>query len=71
MDKVTKRQKIGHQIADGIIASISLYYNHQTQNKVLHHVIERLQQFAGQFEPKKATPAYKKARYGKKTEDNK
>ena len=50
---MTKRKKIGYQIADGIIASITLYYNHQTQNSVLHHVIERLQEFAGQFEAKK------------------
>ena len=65
---MTKRKKIGYQIADGVIASITLYYNHQTQNSVLHHVIERLQQFAGQFEAKKATPEYKKARYDKEAD---
>lgn len=51
-------------MAEGIIAAITLFYNHNTQNAVLGFVIERLQK--ENFNPKKSTIKYLNERYKNK-----
>lgn len=56
----------GIKMADAIMSASHLTYNAPRGVKMVKACIARLQKRLSEIVPKKATPAYKKARYGKK-----
>lgn len=64
--KITRREKFGIQCADLVMEAAHQTYNAGRGKKIVNACIERLQERIHELQPKKATPKYKKARYGKK-----
>ena len=61
---LTKAEEFGIVMADGIMRAAHLTYNAPRGIKMVEACIKRLQERKGELKPKKADPAYKKARYG-------
>ena len=64
MAKKTRAEKFGIALADIVIEAAHLTYNAPRGVQIVQACIERLQQRIAEIQPKKASPDYKKARYG-------
>jgi hypothetical protein len=53
--------------ADSIMEAAHLTYNAPRGRKIVQSCIDRLHERIEEIQPKKATPEYKKARYGDKS----
>lgn len=65
-EEPTKAEILGRSFADTIILSAHMAYNAPRGVAIVKACIARLQERIGEIQPKKADPAYKKARYDKK-----
>ncbi len=66
MKKLSRREKFGIQCADLVMEAAHQTYNAGRGQKIVQSCINRLQKRIDELQPKKATPEYKEARYGKK-----
>ena len=62
--RITRRRKAGMQLADSIFELCQMMYNVQTAKGVILACVDRLNERLPELKSKKATPKYKKARYG-------
>lgn len=62
----SRAEKFGIMQAEVVIESAHMTYNAPRGIKIVEACIKRLQEKIGEIQPRKADPAYKKARYGKK-----
>jgi hypothetical protein len=67
MNNRTDPETFGLALADVVIRAGHSTYNARRGKKIVESCIKSLQERLSEIQPKKATPAYKKARYGKKT----
>jgi len=65
LKKLTRREKFGIQCADLLMEAAHQTYNVGRGRKMVEACIKRLQDRFNELQPKKATPEYLKARYGK------
>ncbi|MBT4277804.1 hypothetical protein HOD96_03620 [Candidatus Falkowbacteria bacterium] len=65
MDKKSRAESFGEMLADVVIEAAHLTYNAPRGVKIVETCIKVLQKRIEEIKPKKATPEYKKARYGK------
>ncbi|MEA2112558.1 MAG: hypothetical protein U9P50_01125 [Patescibacteria group bacterium] len=66
MKDPTKAEELGKVLADAVMKSAHMTYNASRGRKIVETCIRELQQRIEEIQPKKAGPAYKKARYGPK-----
>jgi len=62
--KQNRSATLGHAFADVIIESAHQKYNARGARLMVTACIKRLEERLSEIQPKKATPKYKKARYG-------
>lgn len=66
MPKQSRAEKLGIALADTIIEVAHLTYNAPRGISIVEACITQLTEKIDEIKPKKATPDYKNARYGKK-----
>jgi len=62
--KVTEAQALGELFADAVMKAAHMTYNAPRGRKVVKACVERLRARVGELKEKRASPVYKKARYG-------
>lgn len=66
MKRPTRQDALGIMFADSIIEAAHQTYNAPRGRAIVEACIRRLQEKLPEIQPRKASPDYKKARYGKK-----
>lgn len=67
--KKSRRKNFGIQCADLVMEAAHQTYNAGRGRTIVESCIKRLQERIDELRPKKATPEYKEARYGKEKEE--
>ncbi len=66
MNKLTQAEAFGKAQADAVMRAAHMTFNAPRGKAMVLETIKELQKRVQEIQPKKATSAYKKARYGKK-----